>query len=136
MSITGPIEIANSALTAARKLHPEDISVGDAVTVGQVSYQFPSFVWCGVDQSILPADRIVRLVFLPTEFELLTVKSICVPFVFCKTLEGKHAVYDVRQVELMKLDQGFAATVREGRKQDTKADKTRKSKKKRKKKST
>jgi hypothetical protein len=41
----------------------------------------------------------------------------------------------VRLVELMKLDEGFAAAVRAGQKQDSKLSKTKKTKKKRKQKS-
>jgi hypothetical protein len=84
---------------------------------------------------MLPADRIVQLTFRPSGFELLVVKSICLPFVFCKTIKGKPQVLDLRQVELMKLDEGFADAVRAGRKQNSKSSKTKKAKKKRKRKS-
>lgn len=127
-------EINDSTLTAARRLHPEDIQIGDNVALAHVSYQYPSFLWCGVDLAMLPADRIVQLSFLPSEFELLVVKSICLPFVFCKSNDGQHKVFDLRQSELMKVDRAFAASVRKGHKLDSRSSKNGKKKKRQKRK--
>ena len=110
-------ETTNSKITVARKLHPEDISVGDDVALSEVSYQFPSFFWCGADHAILPPESQVRITFLPIEEpQTLKVKSICLPFVLCTLADGKHQVYDVRQVQLVRLDRGFAQKVRDSRK--------------------
>lgn len=55
--------VAQSA--AAKLLHPEDISVGDNVTLAIQSYNYPSFFWCMADPAIMPPDETVRLSFLP-----------------------------------------------------------------------
>ena len=102
-----------SDLTVARRLHPEDIGIGDHLAILLVSHEFPSSLWCGVDVTRLPPEQTVRLTFLPyEEFECLKVKSVCLPFVLCKSCRNRHKVIDVRQVQLAKLDPAFARAVR------------------------
>lgn len=114
MDTSQQLEVNASPNSSAKRLHPEDISVGDSLAVAQISYQYPSFMWCGTELSWNSSDHVVQLTFLPADFELLFVKSICIPFVFCKTTAGKHKVIDVRQVELARLDPSFALQVQKG----------------------
>lgn len=102
-------------MTVARRLHPEDVRVGDDVAIFLVSHEFPSSLWCSADVTRLPPEQPVKLTFLPfEEFECLKVKSVCLPFILCKSCRNRQRVLDVRQVQLAKLDPGFAKRVRKG----------------------
>ena len=133
MKTTNPSEIAGSELKVSRKLHPEDIVIGDQVAVSEVGYQCASFMWCGFDSTILPPDRVVSLTFYPcVPNEPLTVQSVCLPFVLCEMINGDHVVHDVRQTQLVRLDQDFAGAVRCALKanEDSKKSKTKSAKSK------
>lgn len=102
-----------SERTAARKLHPEDICVGDDVALSEVVFQYPSYMWCGADTTMLPPDQKVQVTFLPWESpQPLKVQSICLPFVLCKQVNGKSEMLDIRQVQLVRLDFEFASRAR------------------------
>ena len=123
-------EQLTSELKCARILHPEDIAAGDDVALAKISYQFPSFLWCGADLSFLSRDHKVDITFLPAdEPRPFIVKSVCLPFVLCESETGKHNVFDTRLVQLMKLDREFAASVRNALDQNGKSKKSRKSRK-------
>lgn len=122
-------------LKVAKRLHPEDICVGDDIALSEVAYQYLSFHWCGADATILPPERPVRVTFLPPhgDNQPLKIKSVCLPFVLCETVNGKHKLYDVRQIQFVKLDSDFAQKVRDAF--NEKKESKKKSKRKRKKKS-
>jgi hypothetical protein len=105
-------ETTTATLKCAKKLPAEDIAVGDFVALGEIGCQLPSFFWCGADTTMWPPDQPVHITFLPFgDREPLKVKSVCLPFVLCELPNGKPKVHDVRQVQLLKLDHGFAQTV-------------------------
>ena len=106
---------ATAQSTAAKLLHPEDISVGDDVTLAIESYDYPSFVWCMTDPAIMPPDQTIRLSFIPSEVSKpFKVVAVCLPFVLCEKVDGKFRTFDVRKVQLMRLAPGFAEAARMG----------------------
>lgn len=112
-SESGQTELEDSQLKVSRRLHPEDIAIGDDVAVSEIAYQYASFMWFGVDSSILPPHETVQLTFFPSgDHEPLTVKSVCLPFVLCERAEAQHLVIDLRQTQLVRLDKSFANSVR------------------------
>ncbi len=109
-------------LSVARPLHPEDLAIGDNVAILHTSSQFPTFNWCGFDTTMLPIEQPVKITYLPyDDYEALQVKKICLPFVICKTFEGRHRYLDIRQVQLARLDEGYANADRKARKHDQQA---------------
>ena len=126
------LESTASQLSVARPLHPEDITVGDHVALSQVAYQYPSFCWFGADLAVVSAERPVRMTYLPLgNHDAMKIASLCLPFVLCELSDGTHVVHDTRQVELVRLNTEFAASVRNAMRDD---DSTRKKKRKRKRK--
>lgn len=118
----------NGTLKVSTKVHPEELSVGDAVVVSEVTYQYPSFLWCGVDPVTLPPQDAVSIKFKAFDAEPLIVKAICLPYVVCQPVKGEAIVYDLRLAQLVKLDAQFAKTARAAL--EGKPKKKRKSKKK------
>ena len=113
---------SHSALTVAKPLHAEDLAVGDDVAVLFTSSQFPTFNWYGFDTSMLPIEQPITITYLPfDDQEALIVEKICLPFVICKTYDQRHRYLDIRQVQLARLDKGFARADRKARKHDQKA---------------
>lgn len=101
--------------TAAKLLHPEDISVGDDVTLAMQSYDYPSFVWAMADPTIMPPDQTIRLSYTPQEISKpFKVVAVCLPFVLCEKVDGKFITFDVRNVQLMRLSPEFADVARMG----------------------
>lgn len=137
MSITqqpksGQSELAESQLKVSKKLHPEDIAIGDNVAVSEVAFQYASFMWFGVDSTVLPPHEVVQLTYYPTDTnEPLIVKTICLPFVLCEQVDAQHVVLDLRRTQLVRLDPSFAHSVRKALKANESNSKSiKKSKKK------
>jgi hypothetical protein len=98
---------------AVKRLHPEDILVGDDVAVADVVREFPSFFWCGSDSMVHPREELVRLRFQGDEtFKVWSVKNVCLPFVLVENEDRQGRVLDVRLVQLVKLDPQFARDAR------------------------
>jgi len=120
------------ALKVSRRVHPEDFNVGDHVAISEIIYEYGTFCWCGLDSYQYPPDELIRLTVRPSEgHQPLTVKSICLPLVHVKKIDGKHTVLDLRQTQLVRLDPTFAAAVRKSYKSDLRKEKKKKRKKKR-----
>jgi len=136
MASQNTIQLPETELKCSRLVHPEDLVVGDSVAVSTVTYELATFLWCGVDSFQFPPDELIRLTLKATDDHYpMTVKSICLPFVLCKGIDKQHAVYDLRRLQLRRLDQDFANAVRGAYKKDNKLNqkKKRKSKKKKRK---
>ena len=87
----------------AKPLAPEDIRTGDLVAPLHVTYEFPSFFWCG-DSAVLPPSEPVRIQQLPPGSGIpLKVKAVCLPFVFVASPSGEPQALDVRQYQLARL---------------------------------
>ena len=107
------LETLDPNLAAARPLHPEDICVGDDVALYRVSYEWPSFLWCCADPSTLPPEQPVRITAYPGgEPQPMRVRAICLPFVVCRLANGDHSTFDIRQIQLARLDRQFAKFAR------------------------
>ena len=127
-------DAASPALRVSKRIHPEDLNVGDHVAVTETIHQLPTYCWCGLDAYQHPPDELIRLTVRPQDgHQPLKIKSICLPWVLCKTIDGKHIVHDLRQTQLSRLDPGFVAAVHKSYKSDLDKEKKKKGKKKRKK---
>lgn len=94
-------------LSLAKPLAPEEICVGDFVSLLHVYYDLPSFFWD--DTSFDRREELVRLCYLPeTAGVPLKVKSVCLPFVLAKQPGGGRQTLDVRRVRLARLDAVYA----------------------------
>lgn len=92
----------------AKPLAPEEICVGDYVSLLHVFYDLPSFLWCG-DSALQRRDETVRICYLPeTGGVPFKVKSICLPFVLVNKSDGTQQTLDVRKVRLARLDRDYA----------------------------
>ena len=132
-SESGQPELEKSRLKVSRKLHPEDIAIGDNVAVSEVAYQYAPYMWFGVDSSVLPPHEVVQLTYYPNDsHEPLIVKSVCLPFVLCEQVDTVHVVFDLRQTQLARLDPTFATAVRKALKANVSNSKSRKKSKKKK----
>lgn len=95
--------------TVAKALAPEDIRLGDFVTILYAITELPSFLWCA-DAATLPLHEPIRYQFVPEKAGIpLKVKSICLPFVLVKHPCGDRRTLDVRQCRLARLDWGYAS---------------------------
>jgi hypothetical protein len=100
----------DDTLTVAATVAPEDLRAGDYVAILNRTYEAPSFLWpCA--ESVAPEEP-VRIRWRTREAGLpLKVKAICLPFVFLTTPKGRYRSVDVRQVELVRLNSGYARFV-------------------------
>ncbi len=95
--------------STAAMVAPEDLRRGDYIAVLSEIVELPSFLW----SETLPGGRgeLVRLRRLPTEDRApLKVKAICLPFIFVKLPSGQFETIDVRLVNLVRLERGYART--------------------------
>lgn len=100
--------IKRSEGSLAKPLAPEEIRVGDYVSLLHVFYDVPSFFWCG-DSALQRRDETVRICYLPeTGGVPFKVKSICLPFVLVKKSDSTQQTLDVRKVRLARLDRDYA----------------------------
>jgi hypothetical protein len=108
----------------AKPLAPEEIRVGDYVSLLHVFYDVPSFFWCG-DSALERREETVRICYLPETGGMpFKVKSICLPFVLAKKSDGAHQTLDVRKVRLARLSRVYAkAAWKEGKKKTAEAPK-------------
>ena len=128
-------ELAESGLQSARRIHPEDLVVGDDIAITEVSYQYGTFAWCALDTFKYPADEVITLTYRPTEDHFpQKVVSICLPFLLCEKIDGKHIIHDVRSLQLTRLESGFAKSARDAYKADGDSESKEKAKKKKKRK--
>lgn len=108
----------------AKRLHPEDISVGDAILVSETQYEIPSFLWCGADTFALPPESPVRISLKACPNQApLKVKAICLPYILCRDSKRRARLLDVRQVQLMKLARSFSDSFRKALKEERKKSK-------------
>lgn len=93
----------------AKALAPEDILVGDFVTLLHTITELPSCLWCA-DASTLPLDEPIRIKYLPLEAGIpLKVKAVCLPFVLVKRPFGDRQTLDVRECRFARIDPQFAS---------------------------
>ena len=92
----------------AKPLAPEEIRLGDFVSLLHIVYEVPSFFWCN-DATTQPPEELVRLCCLPESAGVpLRVKSVCLPYVLVKHPGGGRRTLDVRRCRLARLDKKYA----------------------------
>ena len=95
----------------ARSLAPEDLRLGDYVTVLAEIVEWPSFYW-HCDAQVWPPQEPVRLQRYSDDGGTpLKIKAICLPFVFVKKPCGGHLTLDIRQHRLVRLPLAYARPV-------------------------
>ena len=98
-------------ISLARPVAAEDLRTGDVVAVLSEIGEYPSFLWC-CDSALLPPHEPVRIAWRPNSAGMpLTVKAVCLPFVFVNSANGEFHTLDVRQCRLARLDAHYARTV-------------------------
>ena len=128
-------ELEESGLQSARRIHPEDLMIGDDIAITEVSYQYGTFAWCALDTFKYPADEVITLTYRATGDHFpQRVVSICLPFLLCEKIDGKHIIHDVRTLQLTRLESGFANAARGAYRTDKEAESNEKAKKKKKRK--
>ncbi len=94
--------------TLAKPLAPEEIRVGDFVSLLHVFRDLPSFLWCH-DAAMQRPETLVRLCLIPEAGGVpLKVKEICLPFVLVTHPTGGRRTLDVRRVRLARLSRRYA----------------------------
>lgn len=90
--------------TTSRAVAPEDLRVGDYVTVTHQTYQFVAFAPFRPDNAL--QSHTIRLI--PDEAgECYRVAAVCLPFILTRSAGGGHPTLDVRQMTLRRLDKRF-----------------------------
>jgi hypothetical protein len=111
---------ADRSPTLASTVAPEDLKCGDYVAALNVVHEFPSFFWCCDAAGVSPHEPVRMLFRVPDAGTPLRIKAICLPFVFVKPPRLPAVTLDVRQVQLVRLNRGYAHVVwNELRKQKT-----------------
>ena len=122
-----------SSLSVSKKIHPEDIRLGDDVMISEVMYQYPSYPWNSCSITLRPEDTVDVTFLSPPDTTPMVVKAVCLPFILCKTETSRHRVFDLRQIQLVRLDKTFATQFLAAREAEKAEYETRSKKKKRKK---
>ncbi|WP_146396355.1 hypothetical protein [Pseudobythopirellula maris] len=96
---------------AAKPLAPEEVRVGDYVSVLDTVYECPSYLW-GCDARLGAADEVVRLRMRPFRAQPpLKVEGVCVPFVYLADAHGRQRTLDLRAERLARIDRDCARGV-------------------------
>ncbi len=109
-----PHSSENCATAVATRLAPEDLRPGQDVAILTEVLECPGWLWLG-DSPGGRADEMIRLQHTPRNGgRPLRIKAVCLPFVLVVRADGRCRTVDVRRVQLVKLDRGFAKLVRKG----------------------
>ncbi len=90
--------------TTSQAVAPDDLRVGDYVTVAHRTYQLVPL------DTFTPGDvlRPQTIRMIPDESGLCyRVAAVCLPFILTRSAVGGHPTLDVRQVTLRRLDKRF-----------------------------
>jgi hypothetical protein len=96
-------------VSLAASVAPEDLGCGDFVAVLNEYFEFPSFLW----GDSLPAERdeMIRVRCCADDGGTpLKIKAVCLPFVLVKPPRGAPQTFDIRQVQLVRLNRRYAKT--------------------------
>jgi hypothetical protein len=95
--------------TLASTVAPEDLQLGDYVTLLNIICELPSYLWCA-DATTLSIEEPVRIRLIPASAgKPLKVQAICLPFVLVKKPSGKQRTLDLRQCRLARLDKTYVS---------------------------
>jgi hypothetical protein len=100
------------ATTVATRLAPEELRPGQDVAILSEIIECPTWLWhCEAPGSRV--DELVRLQVIGRHSgRPLRIKAVCLPFVLVTKCDGKPRTLDVRRVQVVKLDRGYAKLVR------------------------
>lgn len=113
---TASIQTETGLQTVSRRLAPEDIRVGNHVTVLRQALELPTFLWCG-ETSAVDRERPVIYRHTPgNSGEPLKVLAVCLPFVYVENTQCEPATIDVRRSELAELAADYVEVIRRKRK--------------------
>ena len=116
----------------ATSVAPEDLKCGDYVTALSTVYEFPSFLWD--DSALGNRHDVVRVRFsCYGDRTPMKVLQICLPFVYVQSFSKDRTTIDVRQLQLVRLDQQYAKSVWSVEKSSSKSKKKKRKKKRRRK---
>jgi hypothetical protein len=92
----------------AASIAPEDVRCGSYVAVLNEIVELPPWLCCGP----AVADDPVRVRYRAMDAGVpLKVLAVCLPFVCAKSADGQLTTLDIRQVELVRLEEHYARTV-------------------------
>lgn len=95
----------------------EDLRIGDDIAILTEIVEIPSCFW-GCDSATLSPHELVRLRYTSREPGTpLRVVAICLPFVCTVTPKNQHRLIDLRVVQIARLTEDYARTVRKGPKE-------------------
>ena len=115
MSATS-IQTDTQLQTVSRRLAPEDIQVGNFVTILQQVLELPTFLWLG-ETAAVDRERPVAYRHTPANSgEPLKVLAVCLPFVYVENTSGEPATLEVRRSELAELPASYVEVIRRKRK--------------------
>jgi hypothetical protein len=94
----------------ASNVAPEDLGRGHYVAVLNEVVEFPSCCWCELPSH--PPEEPVRIRIMSFDAgEPLKVQAVCLPFVFVRHADRRLETLDVRRVQLVRLNRGYARAV-------------------------
>ena len=97
-----------NATRLAVAVAPEDLGVGDYVTVLNEIAEYPSFLWNN-DGGYSASTEPVRVQWRAFGGGMpFRVKAICLPFALLKNPKGKHKTVDLRGCQLVRLSLDYA----------------------------
>jgi hypothetical protein len=100
----------NTSSTLAKALAPEDVRMGDFVTLLHEFTETPSYYWY-TDSSLEARNEVVRMRCLPSADggTPLQVESICLPFILVKHPSGEVRSIDLRRFRVARLTNNYAS---------------------------
>ena len=120
--------------SACQAIHPEDLLVGDYITVLHQTWQVATYAWCSIDTYQFPPNKPIEI-SIRGYFDALKVKDICFPFLLCTDNDDAVHVIDSRSYQLGKLAPSFVNNLKNATKaHQCKLNKKKKSKKRKKRK--
>ena len=97
--------------TLAQSVAPEDLQIGDFITVLSVVRELPPFLWSNCEFS-LPPDELVRLKCVPEGAGLpMKVIAVCLPFVYVRCAGRTVQILDLRFAQVVRLDRKCAKEI-------------------------
>jgi len=95
----------NTEHSVSCALAPEDIAVGDYVSLLQVTSEYlPCFM---IEDVAYHRIEPVRVAWLPCDAAPMKVINVCLPFVLVRLAGGTHHTLDLRRCRLARVSPGF-----------------------------
>lgn len=104
------MKVTSATTDAVKTVAPEDLRVGDFVTILLTDCQFPTHFWQWFPPKV-PEGQPVTLTFMPSDNigVPLKVVAICLPFVAVENADEEQRSLDIRQCKLGWLSKDYVA---------------------------